>query len=374
MGSYWQLLLNSPKLKRLTRNARWRDSLILIPLCLALAPSAYASSDAFLLCAHQYHDNDTERLKCYDQVKIQTPDSFQEDNPVVNPTNALPVIVAAPILVRSYLTRAWNLDDKNSPDESRLGRLQPYRQNYLSLTKTNNINNQPSTPSHVASASNDYSAQEMKFQLSFKADIGSQRNINLLGFKTFRMWGAYTQQSSWQIFNSQNSSPFRITNYEPELIATVGTNYASALKLLNLGLVHQSNGQGKLESRNWNRVYVQGGWEWNDTTSILARRWWRIPENSLSDDNTDIVDYYGKADLVVRWEPGNKSQSIAMLIRNNLRKTANRGFIQIDWALPVNAGASSRLHLQFTSGYGENLIDYNHKQTTLGLGFSFREW
>jgi phospholipase A1 len=88
------------------------------------------------------------------------------------------------------------------------------------------------------------------------------------------------------VLNTRNSSPFRETNYEPELIATFGTGAASGLKMANLGLaVHQSNGKRFTESRSWNRVYLQGGWEWNNSTSIMARGWWRIPENSLKDDN-----------------------------------------------------------------------------------------
>ncbi|MCX7192921.1 MAG: phospholipase A [Proteobacteria bacterium] len=277
---------------------------------------------------------------------------------------------------RSYLTRAWNLDDMTSHDESKLGRLIPHRQSYLLISKTNKVNNLPASPAagHTTLVSNDLDALEAKFQLSFKADIGSQKDIDFLDFKTLRVWGAYTQQSNWQVLNARNSSPFRETNYEPELIATLGTGSASGLKLVNLGFAHQSNGHRVPESRSWNRVYVQGGWEWNDSMSILARGWYRIPEKPLQDDNPDIEAYVGLADLVARWEPADKSQATVLLLRNNLRLGQNRGFVQFDWSMPIALGNASRLHAQVTSGFGESLIDYNHRQNTFGLGFSFREW
>ena len=146
------------------------------------------------------------------------------------------------------------------------------------------------------------------------------------------------------------------------------------MKLINLGWVHQSNGRPLPESRSWNRIYLLGGMEWNDMTSIMLRGWWRIPEDPQKDDNPDISDYLGRGDLVMRWEPRDKSQSVAMLLRNNLRRTNNHGYVQIDWATPVRLGNAARMHIQMTSGYGESLIDYNHRQNTLGLGFSFREW
>ena len=52
-----------------------------------------------------------------------------------------------------------------------------------------------------------------------------------------------------------------------------------------------------------------------------------------------------------------------------------RGFVQLDWATPLlEYLGAARLHLQITSGYGETLIDYNHKQTTIGIGMSFGDW
>jgi phospholipase A1 len=350
------------------------DAVRAVLLCLALVPSAYAGGDRLLPCAQQYPGDDAARLKCYDQLVAPEPTLAPAPD-----KNGVPDDDAAaniPAAERSYLTRAWNLDDLSNRDPSKLGRLQPYRQNYLLVRKTGNPNLQPSSPlpDHNVTVPYDYDAVEVKFQLSVKADIGEQRNINFLGIKTFRLWGAYTQQSNWQMFNTSNSSPFRETVYEPELIATLGTSQTSGLKFLNLGYVHQSNGRPLPESRSWNRIYLLGGMEWNDMTSIMLRGWWRVPEDPLKDDNPDITDYMGQGDLAIRWEPRDKSQAVAMLVRNNLSTSQNRGYLQIDWATPVRFGNTARMHIQITSGFGESLIDYNYRQSTFGLGFSFREW
>ncbi len=335
-------------------------------LICSLLTSLYgiAQADNNLPCALQYPQDDAARLTCYDQYAIA-------------PSNAQ--IAAArkvDLAHRSYLTRAWNLDDQNDTDDSKLGRLQPYRQNYLIARYTDSRNNQPYTPSpgHTPAAPYLYQQGEAKFLISVKADIGTQRDIDMFGFKTLRFWAAYTQQSNWQVFNTRNSSPFRETNYEPELIATFGTSKDDGLKLVNLGLEHQSNGRSLPDSRSWNRVYLLSGWEWNNVTSLMARGWWRVPESAVKDDNPDISNYIGRADLVLRWEPESKSQAIALLLRDNLTLKQNRHYVQLDWATPINAGDSSRVHLQLSSGYGESLIDYNHAQTTIGVGFSFREW
>jgi len=243
------------------------------------------------------------------------------------------------------------------------------------LRETSSTNNHPTSPAPGNTVVNSYNmdALEAKYQLSFKTDLGALYNLQLGDLKTLRVWGAYTQQSHWQVFNTRNSSPFRETNYEPELIAAFATGHTSGWKMLNLGFVHQSNGRAKPESRSWNRVYAQGGWEWNDI-SLLARSGWRIPETAAKDDNPDIVHYLGRAEAVLRWEPDNKSQAVALLVRNNLNFNQNNGFYQLDWSTPIALGHAARLHAQFGSGFGESLIDYNHRQTTLGLGVSFREW
>lgn len=365
-----------------------RRFLLTFPLCCAasvIAGTAHAEVSAFSQCAQLA--GDAERLRCYDRAAQSeiTPQPMSVAPVVSSVASVLssPAPVApeqpavAPVNVsRSYLTRVWNLDDHASPDDSKLGRLHPHRQNYLIVRKSTNTNNLPSTPTpgHTVPTVLDMDALESKFLISLKADITDQHHIDFLGFKTVRLWGAYTQQSHWQVFNSRNSSPFRETNYEPELIASFGTGNDNGLKLVNIGINHQSNGQSLPLSRSWNRVYVQGGWEFNNSTSIMARGWWRIPEKAANDDNPDILDYIGRADVVLRWEPTDKSQAVALLLRNNLRASNNRGYAQFDWSVPFSVGDAARFHIQLGSGYGESMIDYNQKQTIIGMGFSFREW
>ncbi len=372
-------------------------------LC-CLVSSACAAD--FALCAKKFPDNDAARLKCFDQALSapkQAPiEVLTAAPPLVTPQVTTWMPVLAPHYAaeestptegstqeelsehevsgigrkrRTYLTRVWNLDNRPNRDQSSLDRLQLHRQNYLIIRKSSNPNNFPTSPGigNAGTRVNDMDAMEAKFRLSFKTSMYTRTDLDLWGFKTFRLWGAYTQQSHWQVFNTRNSSPFRESNYEPELIAAFGTGNETGLKLRNLRIGHQSNGRGHPESRSWNRVYAQGGWEW-DNTSLLARGWYRIPESALKDDNPDIVHYLGSAEVIARWEPDNKSQAVVLEMRNNLNINNNVGFMQLDWSLPVALGTAARLHFQVTSGYGESLIDYNHRQTTMGLGFSFREW
>lgn len=337
----------------------------LIPLALFF-PGMCAAADEQINCADKA--DQIERLECYDSLNAA---SLQESKPS---EKASPVEVAVPE-VRSYLTRSWDLDNK---DEELFGEhqspLKPHHVSYLIVRSSSASNKQPYSPAHgTFTLPVEIDLTELKFQYSQKARVLNAIRTNFLGITSFRLWGAYTQQSSWQAFNSGNSSPFRETIYEPELIMTMSTGNQQGLKLINLGYVHQSNGRNTVLSRSWNRFYLQGGWE-SDTLSALVRGWWRIPEASGQDDNPDIQDYIGRAEMTLRWAPLDGSQIVGLTLRNNLSSDQNRGFIQLDWAAPVKLNQSAKLHIQLTSGYGETLIDYNFSQTTLGFGVSFRDW
>lgn len=229
--------------------------------------------------------------------------------------------------------------------------LRPYHSNYI-LPLTYDTTSHEDGRKHTETA----------FQVSFKKDVFN----NVFGFDE-TIGFAYTQRSWWQI--TQESSPFRETNYLPEIYVQLpNQNTNSMIKGAQFGFIHESNGQG-LEagkSRSWNRLYLEGYLKYGDTY-IVPRIWYRIPESQADDDNRDIEDYLGYGDLTV-FIPYEKSL-VKVLIRNNLDFSDNRGAIQIDWTYPLwDTGLFG--YVQYFNGYGESLIDYNKKTNRIGVGIA----
>jgi len=302
-----------------------------------------------------------ERLACYDELARTTPSASGE------PVDESP----SP----SYLTEAWKLGPKDG-GVRHLADILTYRPNYIISRWTSSPNLRPRSPATGRAALQDLNRNELKIQASFKTELisrqafgraGVTQVLGHAGIDSVRLWLGYTQRMSWQVFNHGQSRPIRDTNYEPEAILTLGTgNPGNGLKLVNLGVSHESNGLDAAEHRGWTRAYAQGGWEW-DRLALLARAWYVSPESD--DDNPNIQRFMGHGDLVARYQSAGGYVTSA-IVRRNLG--SGRGFVQLDWATPVlNALGGLKFHAQLTSGYGETLIDYNHRQATIGVGVSF---
>jgi phospholipase A1 len=133
------------------------------------------------------------------------------------------------------------------------------------------------------------------------------------------------------------------------------------MRLLNLGITHQSNGQTSLLSRSWNRVYVQAGFERGNFT-LFTRAWKRLEEDANNDDNPDITDYMGHGDMVATYHWN--QHEFSLLARRNFH--TDKGAAQLSWAFPLVSNLKG--YMQYFMGYGQTLIDYNSYQRALGLG------
>ena len=239
--------------------------------------------------------------------------------------------------------------------------LYPYESNYVLYTDTSNMNTSAiSSYSWADKAKKD----ELKFQLSLAFPIwrGIAGDNSVLAM-------SYTQRSWWQISNTRASSPFRETNYEPQLFIGWATDYSLGgwtLRDVETGFNHQSNGRSDPTSRSWNRVYARLMAK-NGNMLAEIKPWYRIPESASSDDNPDITKYMGYYQAKLGYMLDDNVFSVEW----NYNWNTGYGGATLGWSYPVTEHV--RFYTQLFSGYGESLIDYNHRQTRIGVGFTLND-
>lgn len=312
----------------------------------------------------------SERLNCYDSLFQVRPDTAEPTlvservaakDLVTEPTKLSEKVVsrledlvpttAAKLEPRtSLLDQRWELSA-----DSKLGtwNLREYQPVYLlPAFWTSEKNERPDSPNpnNTVKHGDEHSLDslESKFQISFKAKAME----NLFG-DNGDLWLGYTQSSRWQLYNAEESRPFRETNYEPEASLIFRTNYevlGLSGRLLGLTFNHQSNGRSDPISRSWNRVMLQVGLE-HENFALMLRPWYRIPEDRKDDNNADIDDYVGRGDLTAfyRWN----EHDFSVMLRHSLKGgDDSRGAVQFDWAFPLTGRL--RGHFQAFNGYGES--------------------
>ncbi|WP_456323543.1 phospholipase A [Hydrogenimonas sp.] len=283
--------------------------------------------------------------------------------------------------------------------------LQPYKANYLlpASYASSRYRRQPSAFKSYklydeiegTKFFDQYGTYDPQTEVEFQLSLMKNLTYNLFGLDE-TIAAAYTQHSYWQLYSK--SSPFRETNYSPEVFVVFPTspriNERFGLKATRWGYLHQSNGQEGYRSRSWNRLYLQGLFQW-ENLFLTTRVWYRVPEsdkpdayyrgyivdkngskvlypdpNEDGDDNPDIIDYMGYGDIAFTylWH----CHQFGGLLRYNFGKGgAHRGAVKLDWSYPFFESHTIFWYLRFFSGYGESLIDYNKNYTKASFGFSF---
>ena len=267
------------------------------------------------------------------------------------------------IISKTY-SQQWELD---SIHKNGTFRLISYKPIYLSAGRwSDNPNEKPysENPEYSATEAQDFNQYEAKFQLSFKTKL-----IQGLFWGKADIWLAYTQKAYWQIYNKDLSRAFRELNYEPELIfvyplqiKAFGGHFRSAGVSIN----HESNGRDFPLSRSWNRIIFHLGYE-NENWIISLNPW--IRSKDTDDENPAITKFIGNGEINAAYTY-NRHQFYT-IIRHPFDRITG-GSLQVNYVFPMRGHL--RGHVQFFHGYGETLVDYNHSQTTLGIGISFANW
>ncbi|RRD42811.1 phospholipase [Comamonadaceae bacterium OH3737_COT-264] len=360
--------------------------------------------------------DDTQRLACYDRwASGQRPESAPtapvaattapqdaplhadsadsaENTPITTHTTAAGADTNAPspaqLIIASNdgcrnpafdrTSRFWEL---NSDTDCGNFRFRGYRPLTIGAAWSNRINRQPLSPSHGLAEWRDYQRHELRLQLSVRTKLAS----GLLTFghpsKRDSLWFGYTLGASWQAFNGDLSRPFRNTDHEPELIYVYPLEWSLPggvrLRYAGLGINHQSNGQSIPLSRSWNRYYAMLGADLTPHWTVQARFWKRQREKNIKDDNPEISDTIGRAELISLWELSSRN-SLQLTLRHAMRDKA-RGSARLEWSHALGqgfAGGKSNLRLVtgLFHGYGDSLIDYNSRRTVFSVGLSLLDF
>jgi phospholipase A1 len=311
----------------------------LAPLLLAAAGSAFGQETLFQKCVTI--DDASDRLNCYDSASGR---SQYVESTKAKETQAL-------------LPYKW--EQRLLADAARAPfTLEPYQPTYVVASYLSSFNH---APYDAFDPKNELSQYEVKLGFSLQTKLAD----DLFG-NNGDIWMSYTQTSYWQVFATDISSPFRETDYNPEMrlsILTTWDLFGMTLRTVDLGIRHDSNGQASTLSRSWNRVFAN--LQLTRGSLILEVRPW-LAFGDLS-DNPDIEDYYGHFDLRAAWE--HDKQLFSITLRNPLD---HRFGAELSWSTPI----SGRLRglVQWYHGYGENLIDYNHKNNRVSLGILLTDW
>lgn len=310
------------------------------------------------------------RLGCFDELTKVATAATVAGNPTADATVAavpegaatpIPAVASAsaapPEAPISRTAQSWEL----LPSARRgMFSFRPHHENYLLLA---NYSSQSNTQPYrdLTPAGLEPKRVEITYQLSFKVKAAEQ-----VAGLPIDIWLGYTQQSFWQAYNRAASSPFRETNYQPEVMAVLPLNKEFAgvnIRHVNVGLVHQSNGQTGTLSRSWNRMYAELGVD-RGNFALNWRLWRRLDNAKSNNDNPDITDFLGNGDLRAVYRDNGYEYSVTA--RRNW--SAGHGSLQAGWAYPITTNLKG--YVQVFSGYGQSLIDYNYSQKSIGVGFN----
>ncbi|WP_137172922.1 phospholipase A [Massilia sp. HP4] len=367
---------------------RLPHTIALIPLLLALPALAQTAPQTLADCTAIV--DGTQRLACFDGVATAQAAAAASTAPAAvaaatpaNPAAVAPVPTTAPVAEGAFdaprtsavdrtasvdpvvqaasqytLSSHWELDSR---DKRGVFKFRPHHPSYLIATRTHRPNEEPYRDFWEADPDAEgLSKAELEFQLSFKMKLAET-----LFEMPVDVWFGYTQNSFWQAANHEASSPFRETNYQPEVMAVTPLDFALAginVRFLNLGFVHQSNGQSSTLSRSWNRFYAQVGLE-RGPLSMTVKAWKRVNESAEDDNNPDIIDYMGRFELAGNYRLGG-GHELSALVRRNF--STDKGAVQVGWAFPLAGPVKG--YINGFAGYGQSMIDYNYFQRSVGAG------
>lgn len=199
----------------------------------------------------------------------------------------------------------------------------------------------------------------VKFQIS----IAQRLTRNTLPWGTY-LYLFYSQKCFWNIL--EESLPMTDLNFNPGIGLTkplfVKNRYIGKLTFL---IEHESNGRDSIQSRSWNRIALAANVFVTKNLMVHSKIWIPIVDG---ENNRDIVKYCGYAQAGFQVLSNNRRfmGGVTVVKRGGINLNSN---VIVDLAYRLFERDNQYLYLQFYSGYGEGLLDYNrfHAQVRVGI-------
>ncbi|MCG8335359.1 MAG: phospholipase A [Proteobacteria bacterium] len=220
----------------------------------------------------------------------------------------------------------------------------------------------------------DYDERELLIQFSFKKQF----------YKA--LYFGFTYKAFWQIYDVNHSRSFRDQNYNPEAFLEFTDLWE--MDVFRLGLAeHESNGEKQYydengevinHSRTWDRSYLYV-WENFGEYFGLGLKVWVVTSarseetQAFYHDNADMQYYMGSGEIYA--SIGSYPTVLTLMWRKGWKDGTET--TKIEARIPIYhiidmEDTGHDIYVQYFSGYGDSLIDYNRKITKIALGVSFR--
>jgi len=214
-----------------------------------------------------------------------------------------------------------------------------------------------------------------KFQLSFKYRLLDDGGTLTRQYPQLRgLHIAYTQRSLWNITSA--SSPFYDTSYMPEflfesLADDTGKHWGFTWLGYQAAFQHESNGRDGAGSRSMNTFYIRPMMVFGDPEGwrLILRPKFFVYLGALG-DNEDIKNYRGHSELRAIFGRNNR---LSISVTGRIGQHFDKGSAQFDVSYPtefLTGNFATYLLAQYWTGYGESLLHYNRRSSTVRFGFS----
>jgi phospholipase A1 len=183
------------------------------------------------------------------------------------------------------------------------------------------------------------------------------------------LYFGYAQESWWDI--AESSAPFREHNYNPEIFWDYsktsnrnGFNFIGQF-IDQLGFEHQSNGRDGTASRSWDRLYLQRQFQVSGRLDLGIKAWKDV---NNGDFNKDITDYLGNFKLSASYRVNDR---MVMNVDAQQGWDTSKLSYQLDFIYRIPEWVNGQFVLSYYEGYGEALVSYNQKTSSLRAGLFF---